>query len=194
MKKILLSLVLALLTWTAQSQTTWNVDPTHTAIKFSVSHLVITEVEGQFNAFDGKVVTKTDDFSGADINFSIDVASINTNQEKRDAHLKGDDFFNAEKYPKITFEGKSFKKTGDRKYTLTGNLTIRDVTKPVTFDVTYAGKLKDPWGNMKAGFKATTSINRKDYKLMWSAATETGTLVVSDEVAITVNLQLVQAQ
>jgi polyisoprenoid-binding protein YceI len=194
MKKALLTLSLAALSFTTQAQSTWNVDPTHTAIKFSVSHLLITEVEGHFNAFDGKVITKNDDFTNADINFTIDVASINTSQEKRDAHLKSDDFFNAEKYPKITFKGTSFKKTGDKKYTLTGNLTIRDVTKPVTFDVSYAGKLKDPWGNMKAGFKATTTINRKDYKLMWSAATETGTLVASDEVEITVNLQLVQAQ
>ncbi len=194
MKKLLLSLVFAATSTVISAQTNWGVDASHSNVRFSVSHLVISEAEGNFKTFDGKVTSTGNDFNDAKVEFSIDVNSINTDNEGRDKHLKGDDFFNAEKYPKMTFKSTSFKKVDGKKYILTGDLTIRDVTKSVTFDVNHMGVTKDPWGNTKAGFKATSSINRKDYKLLWSVATETGGLVVGDEVAITINLELNQAK
>ena len=167
----------------------WAVDKAHSSIKFTVTHMVISEVEGSFKIFDGTVEHTKDDFSDAKINFSIDVNSVNTDNENRDKHLKSDDFFNAEKFPAMKFEGTSLTPAGGNKYKLTGNLTIRDVTKPVVFDVTFGGIAKSQRGN-KAGFKATATINRFDYNLKWSAATEAGGLVVSKDVAITVNVEL----
>lgn len=152
--------------------------------------MVIAEAEGNFRLFDGSVETKGDDFDGASVAFTVDVASINTDNEMRDGHLKSDDFFNAEAFPKITFNGTSFTKKSDSKYSLVGDLTIRDVTQSVSFDVRYNGTVKDPWGNTKAGFKATTEINRLDYNLKWNALTEVGSMVVGKEVTITVNLEL----
>ncbi len=169
--------------------TKWAVDKAHSSIKFTVTHMVISEVEGSFKVFDGTVEHTKDDFSDAKINFSIDVNSINTDNENRDKHLKSDDFFNAEKFPAMKFEGTSLTPAGGNKYKLTGNLTIRDVTKPVVFDVSFGGIAKTQRGN-KAGFKATATINRFDYNLKWSAATEAGGLVVSKDVAITVNVEL----
>ncbi|MBL7924168.1 MAG: YceI family protein [Bacteroidia bacterium] len=191
MKNTILSLLLIAGSLSARSQSTnWNIDPTHTNVKFAVTHLVVSEVEGNFKTFTGKVTSPSADFNNASVEFTVDVNSINTDDANRDKHLKGDDFFNAEKYPTMKFKSTAFKKIKDNKYELTGDLTIRDVTKKVTFDVTYGGTTKDPWGNTKAGFKAKSKINRKDYKLMWSAATEAGGLVVSDEVEITVNIEI----
>lgn len=170
----------------------WDVDKAHTSLKFTVQHLVISEVEGVFKMFDGSVESKGADFNNATVNFTADVASINTGDEKRDGHLKSDDFFNAEKYPRMTFNSTSFKKIKGNMYVLEGNLTIRDVTKKVKFAVIYNGTVKDPWGNIKAGFKATTKINRKEYGLKWNAMTEAGGAVVGDEVAITVNAEFTQ--
>jgi polyisoprenoid-binding protein YceI len=156
--------------------------------------MVVSEVEGYFKTYTGKVVTNSADFNGANIDFSVDVNSINTDNTDRDKHLMSDDFFNAEKYPKMTFKSTSFKKISGNKYELVGDLTIRDVTKKVTFEVTFGGIAKDPWGNTKAGFKAKGKINRKDYKLMWNVLTEAGGMVVSDEVEIVINLELAQAK
>jgi polyisoprenoid-binding protein YceI len=194
MKKLLLSLVLAATGTFVSAQTNWNVDASHSNIRFTVSHLVISEVDGNFKAFDGKVTSTGNDFNNAKVEFSVDVNSINTDNADRDKHLMGDDFFNSEKFPKMTFKSTSFTKADGNKYKLTGDLTVRDVTKSVTFDVVHKGVTKDPWGNTKAGFKATSSINRKDYKLMWSVVTESGGLVVGDEVALTINLELNQAK
>lgn len=194
MKKILVALVAGLISLAAFSQTKWNVDPAHSQVKFTVTHLVISEVDGFFKVFDGSIISKNQDFTDAQIEFTVDVNSINTNNEMRDKHLKGDDFFNAEKYPKMTFKSSSFKKLSGNKYELTGNLTIRDVTKNVKFDVTHGGVVKDPYGNTKAGFKATTTINRKEFNLKWNAVTEAGGAVVSDDVNIEMKLQFVQAK
>jgi len=190
MRKIFLAATALLFSVASFAGTTWSVDNSHTNVKFSITHLVVSEVEGNFKTFGGKVVAPSEDFQNADIQFSVDVASINTDDEKRDGHLKGDDFFNAEKFPKMTFKSASFKKVSGNKYVLEGDLTIRDVTKHVKFDVTYVGTVKDPWGNTKAGFKAKAQINRFDYGLKWSAAVESGGLVVSKEVDITINLEL----
>lgn len=181
-------------TMSTQAQTTWNVDATHSNVKFSVIHMLVAETEGSFRTYDGKVVTTKPDFDGATIDFSVDVNSINTDNADRDKHLKSDDFFNTEKFPRMTFKSISFKKTSGNNYELVGDLTIRDVTKRVKFDVTYGGIAKDPWGNTKAGFKAKTVINRKDYNLKWSVVSEAGGMVVSDEVNLLINISLTQAK
>ena len=194
MKKWSLLLLGALvLGLTASAQTKWKLDKSHSSVRFSVSHMVVSEAEGTFKTWDGTVEHTKPDFSDAKISFTIDVASINTDNERRDNHLKSDDFFNAEKYPTIKFEGTSMKPLGNNKYELTGNLTIRDVTKQVTWNVTHGGILAGSRGK-KAGFKATTTINRFDYGLKWDRATETGGLVVGKEVEITVKLELYEVK
>lgn len=190
MKKIILSAAVFFMSAAAFAGTTWSVDNSHSNVKFSITHLVVSEVEGSFKTYGGKVTAPSDDFQNADIQFSVDVASINTDDANRDGHLKGEDFFNAEKYPKMTFKSTSFKKVNGKNYVLEGDLTIRDITKRVKFDVVHTGVVKDPYGNTKAGFKAKTQIKRFDYGLKWSAAVETGGLVVSNEVDITLNIEL----
>lgn len=176
----------------AFAQNIWTLDNAHSSVKFSVSHLVISEVEGSFKSFTGNLQYKKPDFSDALVDFSIDVTSISTDNEMRDKHLKSDDFFNAEKFPKMTFKGTSWKKGDDGKYILMGDLTIRDITKQVPFTVSYGGSIKDPWGNTKAGFKATAVINRFDYGLKWNSLTELGSAVVGKEVTITMNLEFAE--
>lgn len=176
------------------AQTKWNVDPAHSSAKFTVTHLVISEVEGNFKKFNGTLSNTKPDFADANVNFSIDAASVNTDNDMRDKHLKGDDFFNAEKYPNMVFKSTSMKKLAANKYTLMGNLTIRDVTKPVKFDVTYGGTAKDAYGNTKVGFKANTVINRFDYGLKWNAATEAGGATVGKDVTIDLKLEFAQAK
>jgi len=190
MKTTILSLLALAFTLSGNAQDKWSVDKSHSGVKFAVTHLVISEVEGQFKLFDGSVISPAADFVGATINFTVDVNSINTDNEGRDKHLKGDDFFNAEKFPTMTFKSVSFKKVSGNKYALLGDLTIRDVTKRVTFDVIYGGTVKDPYGNIKAGFKATTVIDRFDYGLKWNALIETGGAAVGKDVTITVNVEL----
>jgi polyisoprenoid-binding protein YceI len=177
----------------AMAQTKWTVDKLHSNVKFSVQHMVVAEMEGSFKMFDGTMEHSKADFSDAKINFTVDVASVNTDNERRDGHLKADDFFNAEKFPKMTFVSTSVKPAGQGKYKIAGNLTIRDVTKPVVFDVTHGGVLKTQKGS-KAGFKARTTINRFDYNLKWDRATETGGLVVGKEVEIVVNVEMDSVQ
>ncbi len=172
------------------AQTTWKADASHSSVKFSVSHLVISETEGTFKVYDANVISTKDDFTDAKIDFSIDVNSINTENEMRDKHLKSDDFFNAEKFPKIVFKGTSFKKVSGNKYVLEGDLTIRDVTKKVKLDVVYGGTVKDPYGNTKAGFKVTGTVDRLAYGLKWNVLTEAGGAVVGKDVELTVKLEL----
>jgi polyisoprenoid-binding protein YceI len=170
-----------------QELTKWSIDKPHTAVRFAVSHLVVAETEGTFKVFDGSVEHSKADWSDAKINFSIDVNSINTDNDYRDKHLKSDDFFNAEKFPAMNFQSTSFKPLGNNKYELNGNLTIRDITKPVKFDVSFGGVSSN---KQKAGFKATGTINRFDYNLKWDKMTEAGELVVGKEVEITVRVEL----
>ncbi|MCA1800878.1 MAG: YceI family protein [Rhodothermaceae bacterium] len=174
------------------TKTLWKIDPTHSEVQFKVKHLVISTVTGSFNTFDGTVEAEGDDFAGAEVRFEADINSITTNNEQRDGHLKSDDFFNAEKFPKLIFESASFEKTGDDTYKLAGNLTIRDITKKITLDVVYGGTVVDPYGQTKAGFEVTGTINRKEYGLSWSAVTEAGNLVVADNVKLIMNVQFVQ--
>ncbi|HLK27684.1 MAG TPA: YceI family protein [Puia sp.] len=169
--------------------TKWTIDKAHTNILFSVSHLVVSDVEGKFKSFDGWMESDKADFSDAKIGFTVDINSISTDNDMRDKHLKSDDFFNAEKFPQMKFESTSFIPTGGNKYKLTGNLTIRDITKPVTFDVTYGGTA-NAFGGIHAGFKAKATVNRFDYNLKWSATTEAGGLVAGKDVDITINIDL----
>lgn len=172
-----------------QTPTKWTVDKPHTSVRFAVSHMVVAETEGTFKVFDGTVEHTKADLSDAKINFTVDVNSINTDNENRDKHLKSDDFFNVEKFPSMSFVSTSFTPKGGNKYELKGNLTIRDVTKPVTFDVTFGGVATSTRGD-KAGFKAATTINRFDYNLKWDRATEAGGLVVGKEVEVVVRLEV----
>lgn len=190
----ILGLIIALfaLTVGAVAQTTWLVDNVHSHVKFSVSHLIISEVEGSFKVYSGSLTFENPELTNAEVDFSVDVASINTDNAMRDAHLRSDDFFNSEQYPKMLFKGATWKKLDDKRYALEGDLTIRNVTKRVTFAVVFGGTIKDPWGNMKAGFKATTTINRFEYGLTWNALTEAGGATVGKEVGITLNLEFTQ--
>lgn len=192
MKK--LTLFLAALVFTASgaaAQVNWSFDMTHTSVRFTVTHLVISEVEGQFRKVSGQVSTpKAEDFDGGQIEFALDVGSIDTQNEQRDKHLKSGDFFEAEKYPQITFKSKSFKKESGNKYKVSGDLTIKGITKTVELDVTHNGTINDPWGNTKAGFKITGAVNRLDYGLKWNTLTEAGGAVVGDKVDIVANIEL----
>ena len=175
-----------------QAAAKWSVDKAHSNVKFAVTHMVVSEVEGNFKIFDGSLEATKDDFSDGKVEFTVDVTSIDTDNENRDKHLKSDDFFNAEKYPTMKFVSTSFTPAGDKKFKLAGDLTIRDVTKPVVFDVTYGGSVNDK-GGVKSGFKAKTTINRFDYNLKWDKLTEAGGMVVSKEIDVTVNVELKKA-
>jgi len=194
MKQTILSLfAMVSLAFGVHAQTSWSIDKVHSNVKFAVSHMVVSEVEGSFKVFDGSLVASKPDLSDAKINFSVDVASVSTDNERRDGHLKSDDFFNAEKFPKMTFVSKSMKPLGNNKYKLTGDLTIRDVTKTVEFDVTYGGQINTGRG-IKAGFKAKTTIDRLQYGLKYAPALEAGGLAVGKDVDITVLVEMDQAK
>jgi len=172
----------------------WVLDKTHSNVRFSVTHLVVSDVDGGFKSFDGSMTSTKPDFIDAAVNFTVDVNSINTDNEMRDKHLQSDDFFNAAKFPQIKFTSKSFQSLGSNKYKLTGDLTIRDVTKSVSFDVTYGGTVTSAaMGGTHAGFKAKTTINRFDYNLKWDKTTEAGGLVVGKDVEITLNIDMKKA-
>ncbi len=171
----------------------WAIDPTHSELQFKVKHLMITNVTGSFNIFKGDINTDDEDFSKAKINFSADVDSIDTGNEQRDGHLKSPDFFDAATYPKINFTAtKEENVDNDGSYEFYGDLTIRDVTKNVKLSVEFGGVVKDAYGNTKAGFTINGKINRKDFGLTWSAVTEAGGVVVSDEVKIMAEIQLIE--
>ena len=194
MNQLKLSVAALLVSAASFAQTNWTMDFFYSKIEFTVTHLMISEVTGKFKIYEGKVTSTKEDFTDSKIKFTAEVNSINTDDEKRDGHLKSDDFFNVEKYPKITFKSKTFKKVDAKNYKLSGDLTIRDVTKPVDFDVVYNGIIKDPWGNTKAGFKLTGNINRMDYGLKWNAAVEAGGVVVSEKVHIKCDIELLKAK
>lgn len=171
----------------------WVLDPTHSEVQFKIKHLMITNVTGSFNIFNVTAQTEDEDFTKAKLTFSAEVDSISTNNEQRDAHLKGADFFDAEKYPQIKFEAtKTENVDNDGSYDLYGNLTIRDVIQNIKLSVEFGGVVKDPYGNTKAGFTVNGKINRKDFGLTWSAVTEAGGVVVSDEVKIACEIQLIE--
>ncbi|AHJ99296.1 hypothetical protein Hsw_3701 [Hymenobacter swuensis DY53] len=173
---------------TNMAATKWVLDPMHSEVQFKIKHLVISTVTGAFKKFDGSAETEGDSFDNAQVRMSLDVDSIDTNQEQRDQHLKADDFFAVATYPNITFESTGLTKSGSD-YKLTGNLTIKDVTKPVTLDVEYGGTATDFYGNTKAGFEVSGKINRKDFGLTWEGITEAGSIVVGEDVKLLASVQ-----
>jgi polyisoprenoid-binding protein YceI len=170
------------------STTKWVLDPMHSEVQFKVKHLVISTVSGFFKSFEGELTTENEDFTGAEIDFSLDVDSIDTTQPQRDEHLKGAEFFDAATYPKISFKSTSFTADGDD-YKLVGNLTIKGITKPVTLAVEYGGSAGDFYGNTKAGFEVTGKINRKEFGLIWDGVTEAGSIVVGEDIKLIMNIQ-----
>lgn len=170
--------------------TKWAFDTTHTEIGFKVRHLMVTNVRGLFRDVDVQVLTNGTDFSGAQINFSMKAASVETGEANRDAHLRSADFFDAGNFPLITFGSTSFKSVADGEYELVGDLTIRGVTKQVKLDVEFGGTVVDPWGNIKAGFTLTGKLLRKDFGLVWNAALESGGVLVGEEVKIFCDVEL----
>jgi polyisoprenoid-binding protein YceI len=168
----------------------WTLDKAHSSVNFSIRHMVISEVTGNFKDFDISFASSKDDYSDAIVDASIKVTSINTDNERRDGHLRTDDFFNAEKFPAIKFKSTSFEKLGENKYKIIGDLTIRDVTKKVTFDAVYNGTIKAPWGATVSSWKASTSVNRFEYGLRWTKALDSGGLIAGETVNITLNLEL----
>lgn len=174
--------------------TKWTLDPTHSEIQFKIKHLMITNVTGNFNKFDITAETIEDNFSNGKVSFSADVNSIDTNNEQRDGHLKSPDFFDAANFPKISFEASNANNMEKDGFELVGDLTIRDVTKPVKLQVEFGGVTKDPYGNTKAGFTVQGKINRKDFGLTWNAPLEAGGVMVSEDVKILGEIQLVKQQ
>ena len=172
--------------------TKWKIDTAHSEIQFKVKHLMITTVTGHFRKFDLNVDANTDDFATAKkIEFTADIDSIDTNNSQRDAHLKSADFFNAEEYSKLKFVGAKYEADGDEAK-LSGELTIKNITRPVVLNVEHGGIVNDPWGQTKAGFTVSGKISRKDFGLTWNAVTEAGQVVVGDEVKIHAEVQLVK--
>lgn len=174
------------------NKTKWAIDPTHSEILFRVRHMMIANVKGEFRKFNAEITSDLEDFKNASISVTIDTASIFTNEENRDNHLRSADFFDVAAHPEITFTGTSFRKMTDENYELQGTLTIRGVSKPVVLDVEFGGVNKDPWGNQRAGFSVKGTISRKDFGLNWNAALETGGVLVSDEVKILAEVQFLK--
>jgi len=172
--------------------TKWKLDPAHSEVTFKIKHMMITNVTGHFTEFDVKATSEDDDFTKGTATFTAKATSVNTNADQRDTHLRSAEFFDVEKFPEIKFESKKMTKSSGDNYKLEGNLTMKDVTKPITVDVEFGGIAKDPWGQTKAGFTVTGKLNRKDFGLTWNAALETGGVMVSDEVRINCEIQMIK--
>jgi polyisoprenoid-binding protein YceI len=171
---------------------TWRIDTAHSEITFTVRHMMISNVRGQFERFTGTVDFVEENPAQSSVDVQIEAASINTKEEKRDAHLRSNDFLAADQYPYLTFKSKRVEVVDENNGKIHGDLTIRDVTKPVVLDVEYSGMAKSPWGTMSAGFSATTKISRKQWGLEWNAALETGGVLVGDEIKINIELEIVK--
>lgn len=171
---------------------TWKIDPAHSEVQFKVKHLMITTVTGYFKQFDLEVITESDDFATASkIEFTADINSIDTNNQQRDTHLKSADFFDADNHAQLKFVGKKYEANGDEAK-LHGDLTIHGVTKPITLNVEFGGIVVDPYGQTKAGFTVSGKISRKEFGLTWNAVTEAGSVVVSDEIRVHCEIQVVK--
>jgi polyisoprenoid-binding protein YceI len=174
--------------------TKWSIDPSHSEIGFRVKHLMITNVKGAFKEFTADILADDDDFTNARVVVRINPSSIDTGDAQRDAHLRSADFFDAENYPEIRFTATSLEQAGHKgAFVMTGDLDIRGNSRKISLDVVFEGLMKDPWGNRKAGFSVTGKINRKEWGLNWNAALEAGGMLVSDEVRIACEVQLVMS-
>jgi len=176
------------------TKTKWAVDPTHSSVEFSIRHMMFTNVKGAFQTYDATIEADPNDLTTANISFSVDLASVDTKNEDRDNHLRSADFFDVENKPKMTFTSTKVEKKDEGEYAVTGDLSLNGVTKPETFDVTFEGQGKDPWGNEKAGFSAEGTLNRSDYGLTWNAALETGGVLVGDKVKVSLEIQAAKAE
>ncbi|MBF4483474.1 YceI family protein [Flavobacterium sp. CSZ] len=174
------------------NKTTWVIDPLHSEVFFKIKHLVISTVTGSFRKFEGNIITDGTDFSNAKVAITIDVKSIDTNQPQRDDHLQNGDFFDADTYPKITFESTSFVNTGGNDYKMIGNLTLKGVTKPIDLKVEYGGTEKDGQGNIKHGFEVIGIVNRKEFRMTWNKMTDSGGLGLGEDVKLIGNIQVSQ--
>jgi polyisoprenoid-binding protein YceI len=177
---------------TASTTTTWSIDPSHTTVEFSVKHLMISTVRGHFGAVTGEIQLDEQNPLASSVTAEIDVTSINTRTEQRDAHLRSPDFFDVETYPTIKFQSTRIERDGDH-FDVYGNLTIRDVTREVVLHTSDEGRGGDPWGGQRAGFSATTKIDRRDFGLTWNQALETGGVVVGNDIKITLEVEAVKA-
>ena len=176
------------------STITWKIDPAHSRAEFKVKHMMISNVKGSFSSLTGTLIEDTADPTRSQVEATIDISSITTGDEQRDAHLKSADFFHHEQHPVMTFESTKIEKKGDEEYAVTGDLTVRGVTKRLTFAVEGpSAPGKDPWGNTRIGLSATTKINRKDFGLTWNAALETGGFLVGEDVQIVLDVQFIKA-
>ncbi|MEO6713800.1 MAG: YceI family protein [Mycobacteriales bacterium] len=178
-------------TTTSELTGAWTLDPAHTRLGFSARHAMVTTVRGHFGDVSGVLQLDGDNPEKSTAEVTIQTASISTGQADRDGHLRGADFFDAQTWPVITFKSTSARANGDDDFVLTGDLTVRDVTRPVQLKVSYLGAATDPFGNKRAGFEGTTEISRKDFGLTWNVALETGGLLVSDKVKITVDVSAI---
>lgn len=176
----------------ATTTTTWTLDPTHSAIEFSAKHMMITTVKGRFADFTGTVTQAGDSPAGARVDVVIKAASIDTRTEQRDGHLRSADFLDVEQFPEITFRSTAVSGSRER-FTLTGDLTIRGVTRPVSLDVTFEGEGQDPWGGRRMGFSASGKIDRREFGLVWNQALETGGLLVSNDIKLQIEAQFIRA-
>ncbi len=179
-------------TLAAPAATTWTIDASHSEVGFAVKHLMISTVRGRFGAVTGSVTFADGDFSQAAADVTIDATSIDTREDKRDAHLRSADFFDVEKFPALTFKSRRVQAISGDTFQLVGDLTIKDVSKEVVLDVEFEGTQKDPWGNQKSAFTATTKISRTAFGLTWNAALETGGVLVGDDVKISLDVQLLK--
>ena len=190
MKNNLLLSVAMVFALATQAQSGWSFDRSHSSVTFTIAHMVVSEVAGNFKDLNAEVKSEKSDFSDLSTTFTIQAASVNTEDAKRDEHLKGEDFFDATKYPTIVFKSTGLKKISDNKYTLSGDMTLHGVTKPISWELTYNGSIKDNKGTIHAGFKATTTIIRKDYNLSWNKTLDAGGVALGDEVPVRVNVEL----
>lgn len=172
--------------------TNWVLDPTHSELQFKVKHLMVSYVTGQFKQFNASFEIAGDDLTKAKVHFLADINSISTNNEQRDAHLKTGDFFDAENYPQVRFEGESWEKIDDENYKLHGILTLRGIHKKIVLNVEFGGITQDPWGNTRSGFSITGKINRKDFGISFSMVSETGGILLGEEVTINANAEFVK--
>lgn len=169
-------------------------DATHSEVQFKVRHLMVSWVTGSFHKFDAAVETDGDDMMSAEVNFQADLSSISTNNEQRDAHLRSSDFFDAENHTQIKFESTRLEKVSEEEFKMYGNLTMRGVSKPIALKVEFGGIMKDPWGNTRAGFSVTGKLNRKDFGVSFSMVSETGGVLLGDEVNVTANAEFVAVE
>jgi polyisoprenoid-binding protein YceI len=198
MKKTLLVVVASLMLTASAANVAraekWNIDVAHSTLTFEVSHMVISKAKGRFTDFTGSIHFKGEDVADGSVEIVAQTASVDTDNEDRDKHLRSDEFFETEKYPTMSFKSTKVGKVKDGKFTLTGNLTIKDVTKEVTFDCEFRGVVKDPWGNTRSGFSAATTINRQDFNVSWSSLLDGGGLTLGNDVDLKLEIEATKAK